>query len=121
MRCSAERLRSHKRANGQMGLRQDRYSSRSRGQRRARQQRVPRRRAGAVSIERAAPEIRERRDQRCLVFAVTAQPPIALAAEQAAHFPRRMAMIHAQRFLRRLAADRAHPALARQQRGVILA
>jgi hypothetical protein len=106
---------------GYASFRQDRSPRSSRWQRRARQQRVLRRRAGTVSIERAAPEIRQRRDQRRLILGVTAQSEIALAAEQAAHFPRRMAMVDAQRLLRRLAADRAHATLSRQQRGVIRA
>jgi hypothetical protein len=88
----------------------------SRGQRSARKQRALRCSPGTIS--RAVREIGERRDQRSLIVREAAQPEVALAAEQAAYPAGHMAMIDAQRFLRRLPADRAHAALSLQQRVV---
>src|SRR5919201_106484 len=94
-RCARDTTRKFTRTNEHACLPQHRSSRSSLRQRRACEQRALRRRARAAARERAVPEIGERRDQRRLVVAEAAQPEIALAAEQAAHFPLRMAMIDA--------------------------
>ena len=102
-----------------MRFSQNHCSRRSREQRGARRQRALARRPELTPTGRAVSEIGQRCDQRRLIVREAAQPEIAFAAEQAADRARRMAMIDAQRLLRRLGADRAHAALPLEQRVVI--